>query len=126
MSVTKSVIGLDMTKAPVKVNEHFVVTTDEKGNESEVIYNPPLLAETGNIRVELRKEKNHNRAHVHLIKKGKNKSFEVSVALDDFSLLAGRENAQHFDDKEWDKIGDFLFDNQDRFIKLYEILRGNL
>jgi hypothetical protein len=32
-----------MAKAPVKVNEHFVVGTDEKGVEREVIYDPPLL-----------------------------------------------------------------------------------
>lgn len=115
-----------MTKAPVKVNEYFVVMTDKEGNETEVIYNPPLLAETENIRVELRKEKNHGRPHVHIIKKGKNKSYDVSVALDDLSLLAGSENVQHFDDKEWDKIGDFLFDNQNEFIKLYVSLRGDL
>lgn len=126
INVTKSVIGLDMTKAPVKVNEHFVVTTDEKGNDTEVIYNPPLLAETENIRVELRKEKNHNCPHVHIIKKGRNKTFDVSVALDDLSLLAGSENVQHFDDKEWDKLGEFLFNNQSRFIKLYATLRGDL
>lgn len=86
-----------MTKAPVKINEHFVVMTDENGNETDVIYNPPLLAESENIRVELRKEKNHNRPHVHIIKKGRNKSYDVSLALDDFSLLAGGENLKHFD-----------------------------
>lgn len=115
-----------MRKAPIKLNEHFVVKTDDKGNETEVIYNPPLLAESQNIRVELRKEKNHNRPHVHIIKKGKDKSYDVSVALDDLSILAGCENVDQFDEREWDKIGDFLFDNQERFIKLYTILRGDL
>lgn len=115
-----------MGKAPIKVNEHFVVQIDDEGNETEVIYNPPLLAESQNIRVELRKEKSHNRPHVHIIKKGRNKSYDVSVALDDFEILAGMENVDQFDEREWDKIGDFLVENQDRFIKLYEILKGDL
>jgi len=115
-----------VTKAPVKINEHFVVMTDEKSNETDIIYNAPLLADSQNIRVELRKEKNHKRPHVHIIKKGRINSYNVSVALDDFSILAGGENLKHFDNKEWDKIGNFLFDNQDRFIKLYETLRGDL
>lgn len=68
-----------MTKAPVKINEHFVVVTDEKGNETDIIYNPPLLAESENIRVELRKEKNHNRPHVHIIKKGRKNSYDVKT-----------------------------------------------
>ncbi len=115
-----------MGKAPLKVNEHFVVNTDEKGNETEVIYNPPLLAESQNIKVELRKEPKHHRPHVHIIKKGKDKSCDVSVALDDLSILAGGENRDQFDEREWDKLADFLFDNQDRFIKLYATLRGDL
>jgi hypothetical protein len=115
-----------MGKPPIKVNEHFVVSIDDNGNEADVIYNPPLLADTQNIRVELRKEKNHNRPHIHIIKKGKNKSHDVSIALDDFTVLAGGENLEHFDEREWDKISDFLVGNQDRFIKLYETLRGDL
>ncbi len=115
-----------MGKAPIKVNEHFVVRTDDDGATTEVIYDPPLLAESQNIRVELRKEKNHNRPHVHIIKKGKDKSYDVSVALDDFIILAGGENLMYFDEREWDKIGDFLLKNQERFIKLYETLRGDL
>jgi hypothetical protein len=115
-----------MGKAPIKVNEHFVVRTDDDGATTEVIYDPPLLAESQNIRVELRKEKNHNRPHVHIIKKGKDKSYDVSVALDDFIILAGGENLMHFDEREWDKIGDFLLKNQEKFIKLYETLRGDL
>lgn len=100
--------------------------TDEEGNETEVIYNPPLLAESETIRVELRKEKNHSRPHIHIIRKGKNKSYDVSVALDDLSILAGGENVDQFDEREWDKVSDFLFDNQDRFIKMYATLKGDL
>lgn len=115
-----------MGKTPIKVSEYFVVRTDEHGVETEVIYSPPLLAESANIKVELRKEKNHTRPHVHIIKKGSDKSIDVSVALDDLSILAGGENADHFNRREWEKLGDFLFDNQDRFIKLYATLRGDL
>ena len=50
----------------------------------------------------------------------------MSVALDDFIILAGGENLMHFDEREWDKIGDFLLKNQEKFIKLYETLRGDL
>ncbi len=95
-----------MGKAPIKVNEHFVIKTDDEGNETEVIYNPPLLAESQNIRVELRKEQKHHRPHVHIIKKRKDKSYDVSVALDDLSILAGGENRDQFDSREWDKLGD--------------------
>lgn len=115
-----------MTKSLIKLNEYFVIETDREGNEVEVIYNPPLLAESQNIRVELRKEKNHRRPHIHIIKKGRGKIYDVSVALDDFSILAGGENKARFNEKEWDKIGDFLFDNQGTFIKLYKTLRGDL
>lgn len=115
-----------MGKAPIKVNEHFVVNTDEKGNETEVIYNPPLLAQTQNIRVELRKEKNHNRPHVHVIKKGRNKSHDVSIALDDFEILAGEDNLKHFAKDEYQAIIDFIVENQDRFIEVYATLRGDL
>ncbi len=115
-----------MGKAPIKVNEHFVIVTDENDVETEIIYNPPLLAESQNIRVELRKEKNNNRPHVHIIKKGNNKSYDVSVALDDLNILAGGKNVDQFDEREWEQIGNFLFDNQERFIKLYATLRGDL
>ncbi len=124
--MTKSVIGLKMGKAPIKVNEHFAVLTDDKGTETDVIYNPPLLAESQNIRVELRKEKNHNRPHVHIIKKGSNKSYDVSVALDNFDILAGEDNLKHFADDEYQVIVDFIVENQDRFIEVYETLRGDL
>ena len=60
-----------MGKAPIKVNEHFVVRTDDDGATTEVIYDPPLLAESQNIRVELRKEKNHNRPQFTLLKREK-------------------------------------------------------
>jgi hypothetical protein len=115
-----------MGKAPIKVNEHFAVLTDDKGTETDVIYNPPLLAESQNIRVELRKEKNHNRPHVHIIKKGSNKSYDVSVALDNFDILAGEDNLKHFADDEYQVIVDFIVENQDRFIEVYETLRGDL
>ena len=115
-----------MTKAPVKVNEHFVVTTDEKGNETEVIYNPPLLAKTENIRVELRKEKNYGRPHVHIIKKGKNKSLDVSLALDDLTILVGDENVKFFGTDEYDQIIDFILNNQELLVQIYENLRGDL
>lgn len=115
-----------MRKAPIKVNEHFVVNTDEKGSETEVIYNPPLLAETQNIRIELRKEKNHNRPHVHIIKKGKDKSHDVSIALDTLEILAGGDNLKFFSSDEYEVITDFIIDNQDRFIEVYASLRGDL
>lgn len=115
-----------MGKAPIKVNEHFVVKEDDKGVTSEVIYNPPLLAESQNIRVELRKEKNHNRPHVHIIKKGKDKSYDVSIALDDFEILAGTDNLESFDKNEFQQIADFIVENQEIFIKVYATLRGDL
>lgn len=115
-----------MGKAPIKVNEHFVVNTDENGNETEVIYSPPHLAQTQNIRVELRKEKNHDRPHVHIIKKGKDKSCDVSIALDDFDILAGEDNLKHFAKDEYQVIIDFIVENQDRFIEVYATLRGDL
>jgi hypothetical protein len=126
LNVTKSVIGLKMGKAPIKVNEHFVVITDDKGNETKAIYSPPLLAESQNIRVELRKEKNHNRPHVHIIKKGSHKSYDVSIALDNFDILAGGENLKHFAKDEYQVIIDFIVENQDRFIEVYATLRGEL
>ncbi len=115
-----------MGKAPIKVTEHFVIKTDDEGNETEVIYNPPLLAESINIRIELRKEKNHNRAHVHIIKKGKYKSHDVSIALDDFEILAGGDNLKHFASDEYEVIANFIIENQDRFIEVYAKLRGDL
>lgn len=115
-----------MGRAPIKVNEHFVVNTDDLGNETEVIYDPPLLAQTRNIRVELRKEKNHDRPHVHVIKKGKNKSHNVSIALDELEILAGGDNIKFFGDDEYEAIIDFIIDNQDRFIDVYVTLRGDL
>lgn len=115
-----------MRKAPIKVNEHFVVKTDDKGNETEVIYSPPLLAESQNIRVELRKEKNHKRPHVHVIKKGRDKSHDVSIAIDDFDILAGEDNLKHFAKDEYQAIIDFIVENQDRFIEVYATLRGDL
>lgn len=115
-----------MGKAPIKVNEYFAVKTDDEGTETDVIYDPPLLAESQNIRVELRKEKNHNRPHVHIIKKGRNKSYDVSVALDNFDILAGEENLKHFDEKEFEAIADFISKNQDRFKEVYVKLRGDL
>jgi hypothetical protein len=115
-----------MGKDPIKVNEHFVVKTDDKGTETEVIYNPPLLAESQNIRVELRKEKNHNRPHVHVIKKGRDKSHDVSIALDNFDILAGGDNLKHFDEREFEAIADFISKNKDRFIDVYAKLRGDL
>lgn len=124
--MTKSVIRLIMGKAPIKVNERFVVRTDDDGATTEVIYDPPLLAQSQNIRVELRKEKNHNRPHVHIIKKGKDKSFDVSIALDDLEILAGKENVGVFGEAEYQVIIEFIIDNQDRFKKIYENLRGDL
>lgn len=115
-----------MVKAPIKVNEHFVVRTDDVGATTEVIYDPPLLAESQNIRVELRKEKNHNRPHVHIIKKGKDKSYDVSIALDDLEILAGKENVRVFGEAEYQVIIEFIIDNQDCFKKIYENLRGDL
>lgn len=115
-----------MGKAPIKVNERFVVRTDDDGATTEVIYDPPLLAQSQNIRVELRKEKNHNRPHVHIIKKGKDKSFDVSIALDDLEILAGKENVGVFGEAEYQVIIEFIIDNQDRFKKIYENLRGDL
>jgi hypothetical protein len=115
-----------MGKAPIKVNEHFVVNTDDKGSETEVIYNPPLLAETQNVRIELRKERNHGRPHVHVIKKGRNNSYDVSIALDDFDILAGEDNLKYFAKDEYQVIVDFIVENQDRFIKVYATLRGDL
>jgi hypothetical protein len=126
LNVTKSVIGLGMGKALTKVNEHFVVLTDDKGTESDVIYDPPLLAESENIRIELRKEKKHNRPHVHIIKKGKHKSCDVSIALDNFDILAGEDNLKHFAKDEYQLIIDFIVENQDRFIEVYATLRGDL
>jgi len=115
-----------MGKAPIKVNEHFAVKTDDEGTETDVIYDPPLLAESQNIRVELRKEKNHSRPHVHIIKKGRNKSYDLSVALDDFDILAGEENLKRFGEKEFEAIADFISKNQDRFKEVYVKLRGDL
>jgi hypothetical protein len=115
-----------MGKAPIKLNEHFLIQTDDQRNETEVIYNPPLLAESHNVRVELRKEKNHNRPHVHVIKKGRNRSYEVSMALDDFEILAGDENLKHFAKDEYRVIIEFIVENQDRFIEVYATLRGDL
>ncbi len=115
-----------MGKAPIKVNEHFVVKADDKGNETEVIYSPPLLAETQNIRVELRKERNHNRPHVHIIKKGKDKSFDVSIAIDDLEILAGGDKVRIFGTEEYDRILDFILNNQEILMKVYQNLRGDL
>jgi hypothetical protein len=115
-----------MGKTPIKLNEHFAVATDENGIKNEVIYYPPLLAESQNIRIELRKEKNHARAHVHIIKKGRNHSYDVSIALDDLTLLAGTENLKHFARNEYQAILEFIIENQDRFKKIYEVLRGDL
>ena len=115
-----------MAKAPIRINEHFVVITDENGNEIEIIYNPPLLAESENIRIELRKEEKHNRPHVHILKKGNATSFEISIALDSLNVLAGKEKLKHFAERELKKIGEFLAENADRFKEIYENLRGDL
>jgi len=50
----------------------------------------------------------------------------VSIALDVFSILAGEENVKHFDKNEFQKIGEFLTENVDRFKEIYENLRGEL
>lgn len=50
----------------------------------------------------------------------------MSVALDDLSILAGGECVSKFDEREWDTIGDFLYDNQELLIKLYLTLKGDL
>jgi hypothetical protein len=115
-----------MGRPPIKVSVNFVVKTDHKGVETEVIYNPPLMAESQNIRVELRIEHRHPRPHVHVIKKGKDKSYDVSIALDDLEILAGENNLKHFDRKEFQAIAEFISENQDRFKEIYETLRGNL
>jgi len=115
-----------MTKAPIKISEYFVLVTDDEGNEVEVIFHPPLLAESENIRVELRKELNHHRPHVHIIKKGRVSSFDVSIALDDLTVLAGGKNVKHFEIQEYQKIQEFLAENADRFYVIYEKLRGEL
>jgi len=56
-----------MGKAFIKVNEYFAIKTDKNGDQTEFIYNPPLIAESQNIRIELRQKK-HKRPHVHIIK----------------------------------------------------------
>jgi hypothetical protein len=100
-----------MGKAPFKLNAYFAED-----------FNPPLLAETQHIRIELRKEKNHHRPHVHVIKKVK----DVSIAIDDLSVLAGEKNLKYFDRDELLAIADFIFENQDRFMQIYNNLRGDL
>ena len=100
---------------------------DDEGNQTDVIYNPPHLANTQNIRVELRKEQKHARPHVHVIKKGKDsKGDGLSIALDDFDILAGKEHLKLFSKAEYEAVTDFLLENQEKFIKIYETLRGDL
>ncbi len=112
-----------MGKVPVRVNEYFKLLEDDDGIEQAFIYNPPLLAESLNIRVELRKEVSHNRPHVHVIKKGKAKFYDVSFALDDFEIIAGADNLKFFDKNEFQKIVDFIVENQEAFIKVYASIR---
>ena len=115
-----------MRKAKIKVNEYFIVLIDEDGEEIEVIFNPPLLAESSGVRVELRKERNHNRPHLHIIKKGKTRIYDVSIALDELVVLAGKENLKYFAKDEYKVIMEFIVDNQDRFKKIYNNLRVDL
>ena len=115
-----------MGKPPIKINDYLELVFDEDGKETTVIYDPPLLAETANLRVELRKEKNHGRPHVHIIKKSKGNFYEVSLALDSLLPLVGEENLKYFADKEYRVILEFLVANQDRLIKVYKTLKGEL
>ena len=126
INVTKSVIGLSMAKAPIKVNEHFAVVTDDKGNRTEIIYNPPLLAKVGNLKIELRKELNHNRPHIHLIRKCGKSVYDVSIAINDLVVLAGGHNLKYLDKVEYQKILEFILDNQELLETLYKELRGDL
>lgn len=116
-----------MVRARIKKMHHFVVTVAEGGEQLEVIYNPPLLAQFGNIRIELRKEKNHERPHIHIMKSAKaGKTNDVSIALDNFDLLAGQENVQFFDKREYQAVVEFLADKQDLLIGLYKKLKGEV
>ena len=115
-----------MGKVSIKVSERFLIVKDEKGVETHIIFNPPVIAQSANIKIELRKEKNHDRPHIHLVKKGKKKSIDVSLALDDFSCLAGEENLKCFERDEYLKVLEFLIANKDRFKELYKKLRGEL
>ena len=116
-----------MGKAPVKGETHLDVTLDENGKQVEVIYDPPLLATFGNIRVELRKEKNHDRPHIHIMKTAKSgKTNDVSIALDDFECLAGHENLKSFDRREYQAVMEFLAEKQDQLIEVYKKLKGDV
>ncbi len=55
-SVTKNVIGFSMSKEKSRLNKYFIIKKDHS-SEKKMLYDPPLLAESRNIRVELRKEK---------------------------------------------------------------------
>lgn len=46
-----------MGKKPLEFEKYFVQL--ENGENSEIIYDPPLLAKYESIRMELRKEKKH-------------------------------------------------------------------
>lgn len=108
-----------MGKTPVRVNEYFEISEDGE----EFIHNPPLLAEFGNLRVELRKEKNHSTPHVHVIK---NKIHDVSLRISDLKVLAGKENIPYFDRNEYRAVLEFIIENGNHFIECYEKLRGEL
>jgi hypothetical protein len=115
-----------MSKAQVKGNEHFLVRVDEEGNKVELIYDPPLLAEFGNLRVELRKELKHHRAHVHIIKKCGKIEYDVSLALDNLDILAGESNISHFNKGEYKAVMVFIIENLEMFAEIYNGLRGDL
>jgi len=111
---------IEMTKTPIKINEYFIV----KGDFLEMIYSPPLLAEVGNLRVELRKELNHSRPHLHVIKKCGKSEYGVSLALDNLDVLAGSENIERFDRREYEAVLNFIIENLELFEKVYKTLRG--
>lgn len=115
-----------MGRAPIRVNEHFVVVEDENGNEADVIYDPPLLADVGNLKVELRKELNHSMPHVHIVKKCGKNEYDVSIAIDDLKVLAGDKNRKYFDPREYQQTLEFILENQERLETLYKKLRGDL
>ena len=52
--------------------------------------------------------------------------YDVSIAINDLVVLAGGHNLKYLDKVEYQKILEFILDNQELLETLYKELRGDL
>lgn len=112
-----------MSRPRIVIDEYFALEVDE--GVKRYIYNPPLLAKTRNLRIELRQEKNHSAPHVHVIKKGSD-GVSIIIEEDNIKIVAGESELEHFDEREFEAVVKFLVKNQNHLREIYKKLRGSL